>query len=157
MIELLVYASLSIFFVMIIMQFFSQYERDMVNSSSEAFRIACVQAALDAIVRDCASAPADLRMWPRAERESIAWKSQQGIQGFSFVHDRLVRVSKKINKAGKLQAASYSTLLNGVQGNFSITKSQGYVSALTIIVQSHVRNHIFSINKTVYLHEGVLS
>jgi type II secretory pathway component PulJ len=148
---------MSILLVLLIMQFLVNYQRNISHSSGAALSVAALNAALDSLMRDCASAPADVNMWLSREQEAIAWKTGPGVQGFSFVHNRLVRISRKLNRAGKLQAASYSTILNNVEGQFTLETSPNLVSAIVVNLHASSHDRTFSIKKTIYLHEGVIS
>jgi hypothetical protein len=157
LIEMIIYATLSIFLVMLVLQFLSNFQRFALGRSGTALYVTSLNACIDSMSRDCASAPADTRLWISMQPDTIMWKCQQGVQGFAFDNDRLMRISRSVDGSGRLRAPAHSTLLNHVNGTFTITRSQDLVSIITITLNALYNNRVFSSNKQVYLHEGIVS
>lgn len=155
-IELLIYSALSIFLVILVLQFLTIFERFVIGRSGEALYLTSIHAGIDSIARDCASAPADPRLWTKEQPATIMWQCQSGVLGFAFEPDKLVRISRSRDKTGRLRAPARSTILNHVQGAFTIHRSQDLITMITVSFEAQYCNRIFSMNKQVCLHEGVV-
>lgn len=156
LIELLVYAALSMFMVVLVMRFFSFFALMACKNSKQAvFETSC-NAGLDVLVRDCAAAPADVRRWLFMQSDLIAWKRPFGIEGFSLQNGKLIKMYRAIGDNGLLQNPAYSTLLQYVQGNFSINQSRGFVISIHISLKTNFNNQTRSIDRLVYLKEGLV-
>ena len=99
----------------------------------------------------------DPRLWVIEQPDKIMWQSDQGVQGFAFESEKLARISRSRDSTGRLPAPVHTTILNHVQGTFTMHRSQDLVSMITISLTAHYSNSIFSMNKQVHLHEGVVS
>ena len=157
LIELLVYSALSIFLVVLVFQFLALFERLVIGRSGEALYQTSLYVCIDSIVRDCAAAPADPRLWSSEQPHKIMWQNEQGLQGFECTHGTLVRVSRSRDSSGILRAPVYSTLLHNVEGSFTVYKTNNLVSMVGIALTARYRTTVLTMNKAVYLHAGVVS
>ena len=155
-IELLIYSALSIFIVVLVLQFLTTFERFVIGRSGAALYLTSLYAGIDSICRDCASAPANPILWKSEEPQRIIWQDEQGAQGFEFVHNTLVRVSRSLDNKGQLKAAAYSTLLHNVEGSFALHRSNNLVSSINISLTAHYRDTVMVIDKHVNLHGGLI-
>lgn len=156
-IELLVYCTLSIFLVILVMQFLGTFERSVIARAGEALYQTCLYAGIDSIARDCSSAPADPRLWLRERPDKIMWQCEQGVLGFAFEQEKLVRISRSLDTAGLLRAPAYSTIVNNVKGSFIIHRSNDLISMIDITLRAHHRDTVLRMTKHAYLHSGAVS
>lgn len=155
-IELLIYSALSIFIVVLVLQFLTTFERFVVGRSGAALYLTSLYAGIDSMCRDCASAPASPSLWKNEQSQCIMWQDEQGQQGFEFVHNRLVRISRSFDSSGQLKASAYSTLLNNVEGSFAVCRSHNLITQINISLTAHYHNTVMTIDKHVHLHGGLV-
>ena len=156
-IELLIYSSLSIFIVVLVLQFLVTFERFVIGRSGAALYMTSLYAGIDSMSRDCASAPANPLLWKSAQPQRIIWQDELGQQGFEFLHNKLVRVSRSIDRNGQMKAPAYSTLLHNVEGLFAVNRSNNLVSSINISLKAQYHDTVVTIDKRVNLHGGLVS
>lgn len=155
-IELLVYSAASFFLVVIMMQFLSRTAQFILARSGESLYLASVYAGMDSMVRDCICSPADPKLWINEQPDKIMWQHGQGVLGFIFEHNKLLRVSRSRDIHGQLRSPTYSPLIHNVQGSFTINKSRGYFSIITISLTVHYGDRYWLMNKRIGLFNGVV-
>ena len=155
--EMLIYTALSILLVVLVLQFVSMFQRLVVARSGAALYLTSLYAGVDSMVRDCALAPADPRLWTYEQQNKIMWQSDYGVQGFAFDKATLMRISRSRGSDGQLKAPVYTPLVHDVQGSFVICRSRDFVATIGIVLTAHYRDNVYSMNKYVHLREGVAS
>ena len=152
LVEMLVYASLSFFFVAIVVRFLSTYEIAACRQSQRAVFEASCNAGLDSCARACAAAPADARRWTHLQPDYIAWKKDAGQEGFLLRNSTLVKVYRSVNAEGP----AYSTLMQHVQGSFFVDQAQGLVRSIRISLMANLNGQAMMLQRLIYLHEGLV-
>lgn len=157
MIELLIYSTLSVFLVVIVLNYMSRFERFVIGRSGRSLYLTNLYAGMDSMVRDCAAAPADPSMWTVESPDKIMWKNRIGVLGFAIEKNKLIRIFRSIDPQGRLRGTVSSMIVNDVQGFFAVEKSKKLISAVFISLTVQNQSYPYQIEKRVYLNEGVIS
>lgn len=157
LVEILVYIALSVLLISLVLSFAAYFVASVRFCSAEAVYTAAINAGVDAIVRDCSSAPCDPIMWSNMKPDFLLWRCSLGYVGFAFRHGGLMRISRSIDATGQLLAPVYVPLLKNVRGSFAIDMMQGRVVAVNLLLEWFLGKKYYSIQKKVYLHEGIVA